>query len=352
MKRMTMTQAIEAYVADMYQQGRFRSKRTEDSYRACLHRHASDVGNRNPWYIGRSDIRKTLSHWKHPNSASVNLAILRSFYDWCQEEGLRKDNPARQIRRPKRQPVSVYRLTKDEARAMLSAALSRREKRAIYLGILAGLRNSELRGLQGRHFQRKGWVWVSHDIAKGQRERWVPVLAELEPIIEEIRGNVGLDEYVLPAQRFRDVGVNRQKEDRAKHPSSSQALRTLVQNVAKRAGIAAPIHPHLMRHAFGDHLARFAGMRNAQFLLGHAGIGTTETYVGTPTLDELREAVSGFGFGTNVLGAAREALTAHGSPTQIEPVQSTSRIVERLLEPLTPSVELYAAHFRKSPDAV
>lgn len=32
-------------------------------------------------------------------------------------------------------------------------------------------------------------------------------------------------------------------------------------------------------------------MQNAQFLLGHAGIGTTETYVGRPTLDELAVSV-------------------------------------------------------------
>jgi site-specific recombinase XerD len=46
-----------------------------------------------------------------------------------------------------------------------------------------------------------------------------------------------------------------------------------------------------MRHAYGDHIARYAGIRNAQFLLGHAGIATTETYVGQPTLEELAAAV-------------------------------------------------------------
>jgi hypothetical protein len=63
-------------------------------------------------------------------------------------------------------------------------------------------------------------------------------------------------------------------------------------NVAKRAGITAHVHPHLMRHAFGDHVARYAGIKNAQALLGHATVGTTETYVGKPTLDELAAAVS------------------------------------------------------------
>ena len=42
-----------------------------------------------------------------------------------------------------------------------------------------------------------------------------------------------------------------------------------------------------MRHAFGDHIARYAGIKNAQALLGHADVGTTQVYTGAPTLDEL-----------------------------------------------------------------
>ena len=76
-----------------------------------------------------------------------------------------------------------------------------------------------------------------------------------------------------------------------------------------RAGISAHIHPHLLRHAFADHIARHAGIRNAQFLLGHADIATTEIYLGQPTLDDLAGAVEGFVFGTDertdVLGVPR-----------------------------------------------
>jgi len=52
-----------------------------------------------------------------------------------------------------------------------------------------------------------------------------------------------------------------------------------------------------MRHAYADHVARYAGVRYAQHLLGHAGIGTTETYLAKPTPDELRGSVAGFAFG-------------------------------------------------------
>ena len=142
------------------------------------------------------------------------------------------------------------------------------------------------------------------------------------PVVAEIRASVGADEFVLPAQRFRDPPFNRRRQELSLRPSSSQALRTLVMEVASRAGIKAHIHPHLMRHAYGDHIARHAGMRNAQFLLGHAGIATTETYVGRPTLDELAGSVEGFTYGvekrTDVLGGPRIPVMAGKASTRIE----------------------------------
>jgi hypothetical protein len=72
----------------------------------------------------------------------------------------------------------------------------------------------------------------------------VPATLELVPILEEIRANVAPDEYVLPAQRWRDPGNNSEKRDYRKRPSSAQALYYLVRRVGQRAGIAAPSHPH------------------------------------------------------------------------------------------------------------
>ena len=85
--------------------------------------------------------------------------------------------------------------------------------------------------------------------------------------------------------------------DKRKHPMSPKALWELVGRVGERAGVGAHMRPHLLRHAYADHVARQAGVRTAQFLLGHANLATTELYLGKPTLDELTTAVSGFAFG-------------------------------------------------------
>jgi integrase/recombinase XerD len=246
-----------------------------------------------------------------------------SFYVWTMEEGMRKDNPALQTRRPRRRAKDKYRLTEAEVIAMLEAASGIRERRAIVLGLCAGLRNAELRGLQGRHFARSGFVWVSADIAKGGRERWVPVIADLEPVVEEIRADAQTDEYVLPAQRFRNPPFNTDRRDLRHRRSSSQALRKLVMRVSGRAGIKAHVTPHDMRHAYAEHIARQTNNTHvAQHLLGHAHLGTTETYLGRPRLDDMAKAVQNVTYGTrtNVLGVADTLQIGLKATTGIEPV--------------------------------
>jgi integrase/recombinase XerD len=318
------SRAIDLYIADMRAEGRINSPRSERSYRGALYHHCDDLDNRDPSYVGREDVKRTLRRWPHPNTQRKNRAVLVSFYDWAMEEGYRRDNPARQTRRPKARPPKVYRLTRAEAAALLAAAETVRERRIAHIGICAGARNRELRGLQGRHFQRAGWVWISADIAKGGRQRWVPVLPELEPIAREIRETVAHDEYVIPAQRWRDPGANSCRGDLSRRPSSSQALRTAVMELAARAGIHAHVHPHVMRHAFGDHVARYAGIKNAQALLGHADVGTTQVYTGAPTLDELAAAIQGIRFAVEGERTFYPLETHPASPleapTGIEPV--------------------------------
>jgi integrase len=212
---MRFSDAIDRYIEDMQSQGRLNSRSSERGYRSTLEAHGEDVGNRDPRYVAREDVKRTLRRWLHPNTQRTNRSKLVSFYDWMVEEGVRKDNPARGTRRPRRRPTPKYRLTEAEARAVLDAAGDARERRAIFLGLCAGLRNAELRGLQGRHFARPGFIWVAAEIAKGGRERWVPVTPDLVPIVAEIRGDVADREYVLPAQRFRDPPFNSQRQDLA-----------------------------------------------------------------------------------------------------------------------------------------
>lgn len=353
---MKFSRAIDEFITDWQTQGRMNSPRSEVAYRATLQLLADQVSNRDPRTIGRDDIKRLLRRWPNPNTQYTRRAHLVAFFTWAMEEGHRKDNPAQQTRRPRRQKPQVYRLTRAEASAMLTACETIRERRVIHIGICAGLRLSELRGLQARHFERPGFIWVSPDIAKGGRQRWVPVIPDLEPTVTEILGSVGPGEFVIPAERWRNPGLNTVRTTLALRPASVQVVRTCVMTVAKRAGISAHVHPHLMRHAFGDLIARYAGLKHAQFLLGHADVGTTESvYTGAPTLDELARAVAGFAFHpTSTAGTPLEmAHSSNEASTGIEPVDQASRPDTQDFPfdspELRAKIAMYVAHYEGAP---
>jgi integrase len=275
---MTFRAAIGLYLRDAEADGRIASRETVRIYLMRLEKLATHVHNRSPHTIGREDIKQVLASFPSPASQAQALSIFTVFFDWCEQEGHIATNPARKVRRPRVKRNERFKLTLDETVRVVAAAKPGRETRAIYLGVFAGLRNAEMRGVQGRHFQRDGFIWVSKDIAKGQVERWVPVLPELEQVVGEIRRNVDPDDSVLPF--------------------SSGTLTNLVKDVMRRAGIAAAyekgsrVGPHTLRHAFTDYVRRTTGdVAIAQALLGHASMRTTQLYLSKPSLDELRSAL-------------------------------------------------------------
>jgi site-specific recombinase XerD len=310
---MTFREAIDLYVADQRQAGRINSEATDRSYRATLDLHAQDVGNRDPRTIGRDEVKRTLTRWPHPNTQRARRAALVSFYRWTVEEGIRANNPAEQTRRPKARPTSVYRLTRGEAIAMLNACETEQETRAIHLGLCAGLRSAELRGLRVEHLLRPGFVWVSAEIGKGGRERFIPIIEELEPIIADILDTSSALDYVLTATRWVDPPFNTQRRKIPGQPMAPKPLWELVGRVGKRAGLVAHVHPHLLRHAFGDHVARHGGIELARAMLGHADVRTTKAYVGDATLDQLTIAVHGLRY---------DRTTASPEPTPSPTTQS------------------------------
>jgi len=297
---MRFEDAIEEYLRDQRQAGRINSPNTVRGCRRVLGLHAQDTPCGALGAV-REDVKRTLARWEHPNTRAHEHSVLVSFYDWMLTEGHRVDNPARQVARTKTRKQTTIRLTRREVEAMIAACETQRERWMILLGVCTGARVAELAALQGRHFQRPGFVWFSADIAKGKHERWVPVLPELAPVVEEIRATIRPDHHVVatyktssPIQRPRTCQI------------SHTALARVVRGVAERAGIATRVHPHLLRHAFGDHVARHAGLRAAQALMGHASVQTTASvYVDRPDLEELAGSVRGLRYGEPV--ASRRA---------------------------------------------
>jgi site-specific recombinase XerD len=74
-------------------------------------------------------------------------------------------------------------------------------------------------------------------------------------------------------------------------PMTASAVRQSFRSLSRRAGLARPVHPHMMRHSTGTEMAE-AGVAIdvVQALLGHRSITSTQIYV-NPSQVRMREAV-------------------------------------------------------------
>ena len=259
--------AIERFLYDAWGLGRLTTERSVAEYRRTVLKHAAAATATNPCLTDREDFKETLRRWDPPNTQRRKRSMLVSFYDWMVEEGLRADNPARQVRAPRGREPRVRRLTLDEIRALLAAAMGRTERRTVYLAACAGLRCTELRLLQGLHFAREGWILLSADMAKGGRERWVPVMVDLQPVVREIRETTELEHYVLPGTRWAHSSCGYVPVERPERPCDRKTIWRTVRRVGPRARIGTPAHPRQLRHAFADRVTRLAGLHASQALL-------------------------------------------------------------------------------------
>ena len=58
-----------------------------------------------------------------------------------------------------------------------------------------------------------------------------------------------------------------------------QHIRVRLKQRSFKAGLATPVHPHMLRHSFASHVLQSSGdLRAVQELLGHANITTTQVY--------------------------------------------------------------------------
>lgn len=208
-------------------------------------------------------------------SIYLQIAALRAFFRYAEEEKLVPLNVAGNLSLPKRWKRLPKALSDAEIEQLLrplphlnASALC--DQAVLELAYASGLRISELCNirLEQLHLDA-GFVTV---IGKGNKERVVPVGRTAQAAMKNYlsAGRPALVSSRSPGNVF----LTKRGTAFARGTMWSRIKRRV-----KYAGISRNVTPHMLRHSFATHLLEHgADLRVIQELLGHAQINTTEIY--------------------------------------------------------------------------
>ena len=208
-------------------------------------------------------------------SVYLEIAALRAFYRFAENEKLLPTNVAENLSLPRRWKRLPKALTDAEIKKLLEPETpetpeSLCDQAILELAYASGLRLAELKNLRLEQLHLEaGFINV---IGKGNKERVVPVgkkaIEALNRYLE-----VGRPKLVTPRSPA-TVFLTRRGTLFA-----SVTLWLHIKQRVRRAGVSRNITPHMLRHSFATHLLEHgADLRVIQELLGHANISTTEIY--------------------------------------------------------------------------
>ncbi|RZI94337.1 MAG: tyrosine recombinase XerC [Variovorax sp.] len=216
---------------------------------------------------------------REPRGIALVLSCWRSFYRWLGNEGLVPGNPVQDVKAPKAARPLPKALAVDDAVRLAEHRepdadpwTEARDRAIVELLYGCGLRVSELTGLDARaSASAQGWVDLdaleASVLGKGSKRRSVPVGSKAA---EALRDWLALRGAQEDAALFLNARGKR---------LSAQTVWKLLRDRSLKAGLAAPVHPHMLRHSFASHVLQSSSdLRAVQELLGHANITTTQVY--------------------------------------------------------------------------
>lgn len=216
------------------------------------------------------------------------LSGWRGFYVWLGREGRVTSNPVQDVRAPKAAKPLPKALSVDDSVQLASYHnevenpwLEARDAAMVELLYGSGLRVGELVGLDARATpQSRGWVDLQaaevHVLGKGGKRRTVPVgskaLQALEAWFLARAGVFNGKEAIKNEVMALFLGRNGTR-------LSAQSVWQRLKRRSLQAGLAMPVHPHMLRHSFASHVLQSSSdLRAVQELLGHTSITTTQVY--------------------------------------------------------------------------
>ena len=200
------------------------------------------------------------------------LSAWRGFYRYLARDHGYPHNPCAGLRAPKARKSLPHALSPDEAGRMMDipddGVLAMRDKAIFELFYSSGLRLSELTSLAlGDINFGDATVRVT---GKGARTRVVPVGSQAIIAVKK-----WLEQRALLARE----GTAALFVNRNGTPLGARGIQLRMKQWALKLGLAANVHPHVLRHSFASHVLQSSGdLRAVQEMLGHASISTTQVY--------------------------------------------------------------------------
>jgi integrase/recombinase XerC len=206
---------------------------------------------------------------------ALTLSAWRGLYRWLARHREFPANPVQGLRAPKSPRLLPKALSVEQVQQLLGSARpaspeAARDCAMFELLYSSGLRLGELVALDaddGRLDLKQGEVTVT---GKGSKTRTVPVGSRARDALRDWLKSRAM--LAAPQERALFVGARGKRIA----PGTVQArLRAL----ARRRGLGAAVHPHMLRHSFASHVLQSSqDLRAVQEMLGHASISTTQVY--------------------------------------------------------------------------
>ena len=239
-------------------------------------------------------ILRSYVAWLHEcgyarTTVARRLACLRSFFRYCNRDGICETNPARPLRTPRSGRKLPHFLTTEQVGSLLTAPPANtppgiRDRAILETMYSAGLRVSELVGLNVTDWDRgSGIVRV---LGKGRKERLAPIGSYASKALDHWLEVRQPDPKAPEKQRFA-MFLNR-----FGRRLTTRSIGRLLETHITTAGLSQQTTPHTLRHTFATHLLDGgADLRSVQELLGHKSLTTTQiyTHVSTRRLRETYE---------------------------------------------------------------
>jgi integrase/recombinase XerC len=236
--------------------------------------------------VQNAHIRRWVAQMHGAGRSGRGIALIlsgwRGFYTWLGRQGLVDSNPVRDVRAPKAPKPLPKALSVDDSVQLAAYEdgeadpwLEARDAAMVELLYGCGLRVGELVGLDAAaSAAARGWIDLqaaeAHVLGKGGKRRTVPVGSKAVLALQRwlaVRGRPGGD--AQPALFTGRHGTR----------LTAQAIWQRLKRRSLLAGLATPVHPHMLRHSFASHVLQSSGdLRAVQELLGHANITTTQVY--------------------------------------------------------------------------